>query len=159
MEAVTAVLLDRAREPRGLSRTLAGSLALHALVVLAVVFGPARWLTGTVSNAPRVVMNVSLGGAGRGPDVGGANPLGGRPVQQVATKAPSARPEPVRPPAAKTPAMAAAGPRGREEASREAGEGRTAAARGEVGAGGGRRAGRRSPVRRRSSARVSPRPG
>jgi len=26
------------------------------------------------------VMNVSLGGAGRGPDVGGANPLGGRPV-------------------------------------------------------------------------------
>jgi TonB family protein len=110
MEAVTAVLLDRAREPRGLSRTLAGSLALHALVVAAVVFGPARWLAGTVTDAPRVVMNVSLGGAGRGPDVGGANPLGGRPVQQVATKAPSVRPEPVRPPAAKTPAMALPAP-------------------------------------------------
>jgi TonB family protein len=110
MEAVTAVLLDRAREPRGLSRTLAGSLALHVLAVLAVVFGPARWLTGAVSDAPKVVMNVSLGGAGRGPDVGGANPLGGRPVQQVAAKAPSARPEPVRPPAAKTPAMALPAP-------------------------------------------------
>jgi TonB family protein len=106
MDAVTAVLLDRGREPRGLSRVLAGSLALHALVVVAVVFGPARWLTGTVSEAPRVVMNVSLGGAGGGPDVGGANPLGGRPVQQVAVKAPLVRPEPVRPPAAKTPAMA-----------------------------------------------------
>jgi len=110
MEAVTAVLLDRAREPRGLSRTLAGSLALHAFVVAAVVFGPARWLTGAVSDAPKVVMNVSLGGAGRGPDVGGANPLGGRPVQQVESKAPSARPEPVRPPAAKTPAMALPAP-------------------------------------------------
>jgi len=105
MEAVTAVLVDRTREQRGLSPMLAGSLVLHALVVAAVVFGPARWLTGAASDAPKVVMNVSLGGAGRGPDVGGANPLGGRPVQQVATPAPSARPEPVRPPAAKTPAM------------------------------------------------------
>ena len=110
MEAVTAVLVDRAQESRGLSRMLAGSLALHTLVVLAVVLGPARWLTGTVSDAPKVVMNVSLGGAGRGPDVGGANPLGGRPVQQLATKAPSARPVPVRPPAAKTPAMALPAP-------------------------------------------------
>jgi periplasmic protein TonB len=105
MEAVTAVLVDRARESRGLSRMLAGSVALHAIVVAAAVVGPGRWLAGTVSTAPRVVMNVSLGGAGRGPDVGGANPLGGRPVQQVAAVAPSARPEPMRPPAAKTPAM------------------------------------------------------
>jgi protein TonB len=89
---------------------LACSLVLHALVAAAVVLGPARWLTGTVSYAPKVVMNVSLGGAGRGPDVGGANPLGGRPVQQVATPAPSARPEPVRPPAAKAPAMALPAP-------------------------------------------------
>ena len=105
MEAVTAVLVDRAQESRGLSRMLAGSLALHTLVVGAMVLGPGRWLTGTVSSAPRVVMNVSLGGAGRGPNVGGANPLGGRPVQQVASTAPSVRPEPVRPPAAKKPAM------------------------------------------------------
>ena len=105
MEAVTAVLVDRAGEPRGLRQMLAGSVALHALVVAVVVLGPGRWLTGTDPAAPRVVMNVSLGGAGRGPDVGGANPLGGRPVQQVAAVAPSARPEPVRPPAARTPAM------------------------------------------------------
>lgn len=105
MEAVTAVLVERAEEPRGVSPMLAGSLALHALVVATVVFGPARWLTGTVSDAPRVVMNVSLGGTGRGPDVGGANPLGGRPVQKVATEAPPVKPEPVRPPAAKAPGM------------------------------------------------------
>jgi outer membrane biosynthesis protein TonB len=121
MEAVTAVLVDRAQESRGLSRMLAGSLGLHALVVVAVVLGPGRWITGTASNVPKVVMNVSLGGAGRGPDVGGANPLGGRPVQQVATPALQARPEPIRPPAAKTPAMtlpapaAAKKPRGKPE--------------------------------------------
>jgi protein TonB len=105
MEAVTAVLVDRRREARGLSPMVACSIALHGLVVAAIVLGPGRWLAGTAAQAPRVVMNVSLGGAGRGPDVGGANPLGGRPVQQVAMPAPQARPEPVRPPAAKTPAM------------------------------------------------------
>jgi len=106
MEAVTAVLVDRAQEPRGLSPMLVCSVALHVLLAAAIAFGPARWLAGGVVDTRRVVMNVSLGGAGRGPDVGGANPLGGRPVQQVAATPPVAKPEPVRPPAAKTPKMA-----------------------------------------------------
>lgn len=103
MEAVTAVLVDREREARGLSPMLACSLALHLLVAVAVAFGPGRWLAGTTTQVPKVVMSVSLGG-GRGPDNGGSNPLGGRPVQQ-AVPAPEARPQPVRPPAAKTPEM------------------------------------------------------
>jgi TonB family protein len=103
MEAVTAVLIDREREAHRLSPMLACSMALHALVAVAVVFGPGRWLAGSVTLAPKVVMSVSLGG-GRGPDNGGANPLGGRPVQRVVTT-PEARPEPVRAPAAKTPEM------------------------------------------------------
>jgi protein TonB len=110
MEAVTAVLIDRGQEPRGLGPMLAGSVVLHVLVAVAIVVGPGRWLAGVRAPAPRVVMSVSLGGAGRGPDVGGANPLGGRPVQQVAAPAPQARPEPVRPPAAKTPAMTVPAP-------------------------------------------------
>jgi TonB family protein len=103
MEAVTAVLIDRGRDARGLSPMLACSIALHVLVAVAVVFGPGRWLAGTTVLVPKVVMSVSLGG-GRGPDNGGSNPLGGRPVQQVAPAA-ALRPQPVRPPAAKTPEM------------------------------------------------------
>lgn len=103
MEAVTAVLVDREHEARGLSPMLACSIGLHLLVAIAVVFGPGRWLAGTTTQVPKVVMSVSLGG-GRGPDNGGSNPLGGRPVQQAAP-APEARPQPVRPPAAKTPEM------------------------------------------------------
>ncbi len=96
-------------------------------------------------------MNVSLGGAGRGPDVGGANPLGGRPVQQVAHEGAVGEAGAGAAAGREDAGDDAAGARGGEEASREAGEGRTAAARGEVGARGGHAAGRRSPVRRRSS--------
>jgi len=103
MEAVTAILVDREREARGLSPMVLCSSALHVLAVAALIFGPARWLGGAATAVPKVVMTVSLGG-GRGPDNGGANPLGGRPVQRVVT-APEARPEPVRPPAARTPEM------------------------------------------------------
>lgn len=103
MEAVTAILIDRAREARGLTPMLAWSIVLHVLVAVAMVFGPGRWLGGPVTQVPRVVMSVSLGG-GRGPDNGGSNPLGGRPVQQ-SVPAPAARPQPVQPPAARTPEM------------------------------------------------------
>lgn len=100
MEAVTAVLIDRGAAPRRLTPMVAGSLVLHLLVGAAVVFGPARWLSVTAARAPKVVMSVSLGGSS-GPENGGSNPLGGRPVQQVA-RAPEARPQPMRPPAEKT---------------------------------------------------------
>lgn len=103
MEAVTAVLVDRERAARGLSRMVAWSVALHVLVAVGAVAGAGRLLGGPSTPAARVVMNVTLGGA-PGPDTGGANPLGGRPVQQV-VPAPEARPQPLRTPAAKTPEM------------------------------------------------------
>lgn len=108
MEAVTAVLIDRERGGRGLSPMVACSVALHVLVGVAVVLGPARWLPASASRAPKVIMSVSLGG-GRGPDNGGVNPLGGRPIQQVTT-APQTRLQPVRPPAEKTPQMTVPAP-------------------------------------------------
>ncbi len=100
MEAVTAVLIDRETGRRRLGPMLGGSLALHVVLFAALVFGPGRWLTATVSRAPRVVMSISLGGV-PGPANGGANPLGGRPVQRVATAAETRR-QPRLAPAAKT---------------------------------------------------------
>jgi TonB family protein len=104
MEAVTAVLLDRERAARGLRPMVACSIVLHVTAVVAMVLGPGRWLTGAVASSPKVVMNVSLGSGRGGPANGGANPLGGRPVQRVVT-GPAARPEPARTPAARTPEM------------------------------------------------------
>jgi TonB family protein len=100
MEAVTSVLIDREAATRRLSPMVAGSLMLHLLLGAAVVFGPGRWLPETTARAPKVIMSVSLGGSS-GPVNGGSNPLGGRPVQEVA-RAPEARPQPLRPPAEKT---------------------------------------------------------
>src|SRR5512135_1456052 len=99
MEAVTAILIDRERAAHGLSRMVAWSVALHLVVGAGVVLGAGRLFGGPPAPAARVVMNVTLGGA-PGPDTGGANPLGGRPVQQVAPT-PEARPQPLRTPAAK----------------------------------------------------------
>ncbi len=101
MEAVTAVLLDRDHDPRGLTPMAVCSVVLHAIVVALVIAGPG-FLRGARA-VPKIVMSVSLSGA-PGPDTGGANPLGGRPVQQVVTQ-PPARPETLQAPAAKTPEM------------------------------------------------------
>jgi TonB family protein len=109
MDAVTTVLIDRETAARRLRPMVACSLALHLLAAVVLVFGPARWLPIATARPPRVVMSVSLGGAG-GLANGGANPLGGRPVQEVATAAPQ-RPQPMRPPAAKAPLMTVSAPK------------------------------------------------
>ena len=140
MEAVTAVLVDRAREPRGLSRMLAGSLALHALVVAAVVFGPAPVAAGDrVGGAEGRDERESRRRRAR------ARTSAGR-TRSAAGRCSRWRPAPAGEAGAGAAAGRedagddAAGARGREEAAREAGEGRTAAARGEVGARRGERA-------------------
>ncbi len=102
MDAVTATLLERERDERGLRPMVAWSTAVHALLVLVLAFGQGK-LFGRGEAQPREVMTITLGGA-PGPRSGGANPLGGRPVQR-AIEAPSTRPEPLRAPAAKTPEM------------------------------------------------------
>jgi TonB family protein len=103
VDSVSALLLDRAREPAGLRRMVGVSLALHAGVMALVVLAPA-WRGASRHETPDAAMTITLGGGAVGPVSGGANPLGGRPVQT--TEPPDAkRPEAVRPPAAKTPAM------------------------------------------------------
>jgi TonB family protein len=73
-------------------------------VVLAVAVALLPGFRGDVPDEPATVMTISLGGA-PGPRAGGMTPMGGRPVQQAVPETPRARPEPVRPPAAKAPEM------------------------------------------------------
>ncbi len=102
MEAVSGVIADRRREPPGLRRMIGYSLALHAVVAVAIIVVSA-FRPGIAAEQAVPIMTVSLAG-GPGPRAGGLNPLGGRPVQ---TTVPSSSPrrEPLRPPAAKTPEM------------------------------------------------------
>ena len=122
MEAVTAVLLDRAA---------AGARGLRPMV--AVLAGAARaasrWRSCSARpggcrpprpRAPRVVMIGQPRRRRRGPDNGGMNPLGGRPVQQVAPRRAETRPQPMRPPAAKTPEMTRAGAEDAREGAAQA---------------------------------------
>jgi protein TonB len=115
MDAVSAVLIERASQAPGLRRMAVWSASVHAVAVLGMVVVQGT-LLGRTEPQPREVMTISLGGA-PGPRAGGANPLGGRPVQREVTEAP-ARPEPVRAPAAKTPEMTIPAP-SRKAAPRE----------------------------------------
>lgn len=107
MDSVTAILLERQRDARGLRPMAVCSALLHVALIGVLVATQGRIL-GRSEDQPREVMSISLGGA-PGPRSGGLNPLGGRPVQREVPDAP-ARPEPVRPPAAKTPEMALPSP-------------------------------------------------
>ncbi len=100
-EAVSDILIDRAREVEGINRMVLVSLIVHAAVIGGVLLMPASWR----SPAPKtdaVRMVISLGGS-PGPKTGGQNPIAGRAVQAVAP--PEARPAPVAPPAPKRPDM------------------------------------------------------
>jgi TonB family protein len=103
MEAVSGVLADRMREPQGLRRMIGCSLALHGIGALALLVVSAL-RPGAGLDLPRTLMTVSLSG-GPGPIAGGANPLGGRPVQTTTPRPDQAKPEPLRAPAARPPAM------------------------------------------------------
>jgi TonB family protein len=100
-EAVSTILIDRAREVEGINRMVLLSLIAHAAIVTAVVLMPSSWRTGAPKAEP-VRMVLSFGGS-PGPKTGGNNPIANRPVQAVAP--PEAKPSPVVPPAAKTPDM------------------------------------------------------
>jgi TonB family protein len=103
MEAVTAVLVERARAARGLPRMLTASAAAHATLILAVVLAPAL-LGRRASEAVRPVMTVSLGGA-PGPRAGGMTLMGRPATRQPAALMESRRPAPVASEAARRPAM------------------------------------------------------
>lgn len=103
MDAVSQILVDRARELGGLERMVGASIVAHVALVAIVAFGPAWWLGGSSSAEPEAVMTISLGGP-QGPNVGGLTTVGGRPIQTEAVEARKTI-EPVRPPAARAPEM------------------------------------------------------
>lgn len=102
-EAVSDVLVDRARVANGLSRMVIVSLAAHAVLLSTIVATRGNWQVGTIP--PKVTpMMITLSG-GAGPDTGGMTPISNRPVQAEAP--PDARPTPAAPPAPKVPEMVA----------------------------------------------------
>jgi len=101
MDAVSGVRVARMAKSDDLNSMLGWSAMAHLVLLAAVAFVPSGWWS-TQDEAPEVVMQISLGGA-VGPRDGGLATLGGRPIQQV-TETKKAI-EPVRPPAAQTPAM------------------------------------------------------
>ena len=104
MTEVSDILRDRMQTPAGLRRMISASVSVHVLLAAVLIFGPGGILRQR-NDANRTVMTISLSGAGQGPDVGGLNPLAGRPVQTQARPEELAKREPVRPPAAKAPEM------------------------------------------------------
>ena len=79
MEAVVSdILQSRKREPEGLKKTAMISLGAHtaAFALLLAI----STVMPTAAKPPRVVMNISLGGA-PGPKTGGMQMIGGRPIQ------------------------------------------------------------------------------
>lgn len=101
-EAVSDVLVDRARQTDRFARMVLYSLIAHGLLITGIVLMPASWRRSEVDlNAP--VMTITLGPGAPGPDAGGRNPIADRAVQQVAP--PQAKPAPQPPPAAKAPEM------------------------------------------------------
>lgn len=109
MDSTTTVLLERGHEPAGLNRMVSVSLVVHAGLIAAVLLAPATWRQGG-TREPATVMTISLGGA-PGPQTGGVNQLGGRPIQEAVPLPNIRRPEAVRPPAAKPPQMTIPEPR------------------------------------------------
>ena len=88
MEAVVSdILQSRKREPDGLRKTAMISLGAHAAAVALLLL--ISNVMPTAAKPPRVVMNISLGGA-PGPKTGGMQMIGGRPIQAAP---PSAEPQ------------------------------------------------------------------
>ena len=100
---VSDVLRDRMQRPGGLQRTITLSIGAHLALAGALVFAPGGLLQQR--KAAPIVMTISLGGGGSGPENGGMTAMGGRPIQQVKPPDEPVKREPVRPPAAKTPEM------------------------------------------------------
>ena len=79
MEAVVSdILQSRKQEPGGLKKTAAISLAAHAAAIAVILMVPS--VMPRAAQPPRVIMNISLGGA-PGPNTGGMQMIGGRAIQ------------------------------------------------------------------------------
>lgn len=105
-EAVSQILIDRAREAEGISRMVGLSALAHAALLAAIVLLPSGWLSPAAEPDSNPLM-ISLGGV-EGPDTGGMTPLSGRTAQAI--REPEARAKPEPPPAAAKPEMVAPSP-------------------------------------------------
>ena len=124
VEAVRDIIEARSREPQGLQRMVAVSIALHMVAVAVFILSPRPDYSDDV---PRTVMTISLGGA-PGPRAGGMTPMGGRTVQAPEPAEPARRAETA--PAPKVPEMAlprenARRPQARPKSSTQEATGRT----------------------------------
>src|SRR5690606_8949365 len=104
-EAVSDILIERARITSGISRMVLVSLALHLLLIASMYFAPSIWTSG--ASRDEMPMMITLGGA-EGPDAGGMTTIAERPVQRVAE--PEEKIARAAPPAAKPPEMVAPAP-------------------------------------------------
>ena len=105
MEAVTSVLLERARHDRGLPRMVTASLVGHIALIAALAAASAISVRTREADL-RDVMTISLGGA-PGPNAGGMTMMGS-PARPPAAAPPAAVKQPspvVPPPSAARPAM------------------------------------------------------
>jgi TonB family protein len=88
MEAIVSDILQRRkREPDGLKKTSVISLAAHAVGIAVILIVPG--VMPRAAQQPRVMINISLGGA-PGPEAGGMQMIGGRAIQAAK---PSSDPE------------------------------------------------------------------
>jgi TonB family protein len=91
-EAVSEILVDRARAADGLSRMVAYSFLAHGALLAALYFVPAGWLVPQMeSNA--AVMTIELGGT-PGPATGGMTSIATSPVQRQAEAEDKPAPQP-----------------------------------------------------------------
>ena len=100
MDAVTPILVERARTRGGLWSRMGFSALLHAVVLPIVLF----WMVASPPepDAAKAVMTVSLGGP-PGARSGGMTPMSARAAEAAP---PTPKPPPPQPPAAKAPEMA-----------------------------------------------------
>lgn len=100
-EAVSDILVDRAREAGSLTQMMLVSGLAHATLLAALIVMPESWRSASLARAATPMM-ITLGG-GSGPDAGGMTPIAGRAVQVEA-------PPEAKPPAPKAPEMTAPEP-------------------------------------------------
>lgn len=105
-EAVSDILIDRARDADGMSRMVMLSLLVHGFLIATIVLMPERWRSPSVEQRATPMM-ITLGGA-PGPQAGGMTTIADRAVQAVAP--PETKPKVEPPPAPKAPEMAAPAP-------------------------------------------------
>jgi len=92
MDAVSPILIERAREPQGLRNMFVVSLVIHAVVAVALVVSPRP----SLETRPSTVMTISLS-AGQ-VNSGGLTPMAGRAAEAAK---PDEKPTPVAAPAPK----------------------------------------------------------